>query len=121
MTSILELEHGVWEAVINRDGTALGAMFSNDYVEVTADGRRVLKDSIVETSPQVDEIESYEITASSTTEIGSDAAILSYHLVLKGKLRGEPIDPPNRWVVSVWRKTGDTWKCCFFQQTGAES
>jgi len=117
MTSILQLEHSVWQAVINKDRDLLATLFSVDYIEVTADGKRVMKDSIVELSPQVDEIESYEISESSTIALGPDASILSYHLVLNGKLRGEPIEPPNRWVVSVWRRREETWQCCFFQQT----
>ena len=62
MTSILQLEHSVWQAVINKDRDLLATLFSVDYIEVTADGKRVMKDSIVELSPQVDEIMSYEIT-----------------------------------------------------------
>ena len=59
MTSILQLEHMVWQAVLSKDGEQVATLFSDDYIEVTADGRRELKDSIVETSPQVDDIESY--------------------------------------------------------------
>ena len=121
MTSILQLEHMVWQAVLSKDGEQLATLLSDDYIEVTADGRRVLKDSIVEASPQMDDIESYAISHTSTIDLGTDTTILSYHLVLNGKLRGEPIEPPNRWVVSVWLRRNETWQCCFFQQTAAES
>ena len=120
MTSVLKLEHNVWRAVINKDGDTLANLFSDDYVEVTAGGKRVLKDSVVEFSPQVDEIESYEISDSSIIDLGPDASVLSYHLLLSGRLRGEPIEPPNRWVVSIWRRREDVWQCCFFQQTAVE-
>ena len=121
MTSILQLERKVWQAVVDKEGEQLATMFSDDYIEVTADGRRVTKDSIVKSSPQVDDIESYEITNTSTIELGPDTSILSYHLVLNGKLRGETIEPADRWVVSVWRQRNDAWQCCFFQQTAAAS
>jgi len=120
VTSILQLEHRVWQAVMDNDGEQLAVMFPDDYIEVTADGRRVMKDSIVEISPQVDDIDSYQITKPSTIELGPDTTILSYHLVLNGRLQGELIEPPNRWVVSVWRRTNETWQCCFFQQTTAD-
>ena len=121
MTSILQLEHKVWHAVLNKDGEQLARMFSDDYIEVKADGRSVIKDSIVEASPQLDDIESYQNTDISTIGLGTDTTILSYHLVLNGKLRGEPIEPSNRRVVSVWRRSNEAWQCCFFQQTAAES
>jgi hypothetical protein len=121
MDSVLQLEDCVWQALVAKDSNRLAAMFSDDYIEVTADGKRVMKDSIVETSPQVDDIESYEMTNASTLELGPDTTILSYHLVLKGKLRGEPIDPPDRWVVSVWQRREHRWQCCFFQQTAADA
>jgi len=117
MNPIVRLEHGVWQAVLNKNGEQLADMFSEDYIEVTADGKRVFKDRIVEVSPQVDDIESYEIADVSIVELGPDVTILSYHLNLRGRLRGEPIDPPSRWATSVWRLDEGTWKCCFFQQT----
>jgi hypothetical protein len=121
MKSVLELEHVVWQAVIDKDATALGEIFSDDYIEVTADGKRVLKESIVENSPQVDEIRSYQISEASTLDLGPDSTLLSYHLVLDGRLRGEPIEPTNRWVVSVWSRRDDRWQCRFFQQTGFDT
>lgn len=119
--SAIELEDSVWQAVVAKDGDALASLFSDDYIEVTADGKRVMKDSIVDLSPKVDEIISYEIRHTTTIDMGANATLLSYHLVLHGQLRGEPIEPPHRWVVSVWRRTDDTWQCCFFQQTAADS
>ena len=119
-TTILQLEHRVWKAVMEGDPDTLAGLFSDDYIEVTAEGKRVLKDSIIETSPQVDEIESYEISDVTTLELGPDAILLSYHLELEGRLRGQPIHPPNRWVASLWQRTNGVWKCCFFQQTASK-
>jgi len=121
MTSILELEHSVWRAVMDNDGDRLAALFSDDYMEVTADGKRVSRDSIVENSPVVDAIESYQITHATTVELSPDIIILSYHLNLHGLLHGEPIEPPNRWVTSIWKLDEGTWMCCFFQQTASYS
>jgi len=121
MASVVQLEDSVWRAVVAKDGEALASLFSDDYVEITADGKREMKDSIVELSPKVDEITTYKISHTTTIDLGVDATLLSYHLVLHGRLRGEPIEPPSRWVVSVWRRTGDAWQCCFFQQTAAAS
>ena len=126
LDQILELERTVWQYVIDKDREAFSRVFANDYIEVTADGQRVLKDSIVENSPVVDEIESYAITSPTIVEPSSGSAILSYQLTLIGTLRGEPISPATRWVASIWRQTdgpmdGPTeagWQCCFFQQTG---
>lgn len=119
LDQIIECEHRVWRSVVSKDGTALAEVFADDYVEVTADGKRVSKDSVVEESPIVDEIESYVIANPRIIELGSNAVVLSYHLTLVGKLSGETISPRTRWATSVWRRAEGQWQCCLFQQTGA--
>lgn len=114
---ILRMEHGVWQAVISKDELALAEAFSDDYVEVTIDGKRFSKESIVENSPQVDDVESYQIEEALVLDAGTEVAILSYQLTLHGQLRGKPIEPADRKVVSIWRHRDDRWQCCFFQQT----
>lgn len=117
LDAALALENSVWSAVVSGDGDALADLFTDDYVEVTVDGLRALKDSIVSQSPQVDRIEAHSIAEATLVKAGPTAAVLSYRLELDGTLRGEPIRPVARWVASVWRRDGSEWRCCFFQQT----
>ncbi len=113
----LELERSVWSAVLEKNGDALAQLFADDYVEITIEGRRFEKHSIVEVSPQVDEIESYAIDSEVVLPMGAHGFALSYHLTLEGRCRGEPIVPKERWATSVWAKREGAWKCVLFQQS----
>lgn len=118
---VLSLEQQVWKAVMEKDGTALGELFADNYIEITADGRRAGKTEIADQSPQVDEIEAYVIDCERVVSLGEDNAVLSYHLTLDGSCRGTTIKPRERWATSIWSRTGDKWLCCFFQQSPISS
>ena len=114
---MLTLEQKVWKAVIGKDGTALGDLFADNYIEITVDGKRIEKSEIVELSPQVDEIEGYAVDSERVVSLGENAAVLSYHLTLDGKCRGTMISPRERWATSIWSRIDGVWLCCFFQQS----
>ena len=114
---VLSLEHTAWQAVVRKDGAALGKMFADDYVEITLDGRRGGKTEIVNESPQVDEIERYVIGSEKVVWLGEKIAVLTYHLTLDGRSRGEVISPRDRWATSIWSRCDEKWWCCFFQQS----
>ena len=115
---LLQLEHKVWQSVIDKNGEALAQIFTEDYIEITVDGKSVVKQAIVEQSPIVDNVSSYEIIQAEAIELDATSAILTYHLVLKGDMDGRTFVPKDRWATSVWRYAEEQWKCCFFQQTG---
>lgn len=114
---ILDLEHQVWSAVIEKDKTTLGGLFADGYLEVTEDGKRVGGTEVVEESPEVDEIEGYSMDSERVIWLGDGNAILSYHLVLRGSCRGERFTPEDRWATSIWTNQNGRWQCTFFQQT----
>jgi len=111
------LERSVWRAVIEKDGAALGKLFSDDYIEVTFNGKRVVKEQIVDESPKSDEISAYAMNAAKVIELAADLLLLSYHLTIDGTYCGDEILPRDRWATSIWRKVANSWKCCFFQQS----
>lgn len=115
--TIVELEKSAWEAVVKKDGSKLEKLFADDYIEVTVDGKRFAKGEIVEKSPHVDEIDSFEISEARVLFLEQNVALLNYKLNLEGKLRNIPISPKSRWVVSLWKQTNSIWKCAYFQQT----
>ncbi len=98
-------------------GAMLSQLFGDDYVEITLQGKRVLKSEVVAGSPQIDEIDVYSMDDEKVAAIGLEAAILSYHLTLEGLCRGEAITPRHRWATSAWTRTTGDWRCCFFQQS----
>ena len=51
---VLNLERSVWQAVIDKDSAALEKLFSDEYVEITLDGKRAEKVDVVTESPQID-------------------------------------------------------------------
>ena len=114
---VLSLEHSVWRAVMRKDRAALGELFSDDYIEITLDGRRGGKTEIVNESPQVDEIEEYAIGSEKVVWLGENRAILTYHLTLDGQSRGVAISLRDRWATSIWHRCDERWLCCFFQQS----
>ncbi|MHC4401427.1 MAG: DUF4440 domain-containing protein [Planctomycetota bacterium] len=114
---LLSLEQQVWKAVVKKDGTALGELLADNYLEITADGRRIEKTETVDQSPQVDEIEEYVIDCERVVSLGENNAALSYHLTLDGSCRGTTITPRERWATSIWSRIDGKWLCCFFQQT----
>lgn len=116
---IAALERRVWNAVVANDGTALAEKFSDDYVEITLEGRRITKTDVVSGSPNVDQIDAYAIDSEKVIWLDKRLAILSYHLTLDGRCRGVAILPRDRWVTSIWRQMVDKedWKCCHFQQS----
>ena len=115
--TVLACEHKVWQAVIEKDGAAIAALFSDDYIEVTLDGKRVLKDAIVKESPEADEIEEYRIDSEQIVTLSDDSILLNYHLWLSGTCRGVPVIPQDRWATSVWKKVNASWQCSLFQQS----
>lgn len=118
--SIVKLERRVWQCVMKNDSGALAELFTDDYVEITLDGKRVFKTEVVNESPQVDNIQSYSIAQERVTPLGPDRALLSYHLTLVGECRGVEISPADRWATSIWVQSDDDWKCSFFQQSQFE-
>lgn len=118
--SIVRLERRVWQAVVKNDGAALAELFADDYVEITLEGKRVLKADVVNESPQIDNIRSYSIAQERVIPLGPDRALLSYHLTLTGECRGVEISPADRWATSIWVQSSDGWKCSFFQQSQFE-
>ena len=114
---VLTLEERVWTAVVEKDGTALGDLFADDYIEITVDGKRIEKNEIVELSPQVDEIEKYVIDSERVVVLGTESAILNYHLTLDGRSRGTIISPRERWATSIWSRIDGHWLCLLFQQS----
>lgn len=114
---ILNCERSVWQAVVAKDGDALSDLFSEEYIEITLAGLRVLKSEVVAESPEIDEIDSYLIDSARVVAASADCAILSYHLTIEGTCRGVPVLPKDRWVTSVWSRVGGAWKCSLFQQS----
>ena len=111
------LERKVWNAVVERDGAALGALFADDYIEITPDGERIEKNEIVELSPKVDEIDHYGIDSERFITLGDNTVVLSYHLILDGRNQGRTISPRERWATSIWSRIDGCWLCRLFQQT----
>ena len=114
---VIELEQALWAAVLRKDGEKLASCFSDDYVEVTLDGVRVEKQTIVSESPKVDEISRYKMDDACVVRLSDDCMLLIYHLTLEGTCRGVPIEPRERWATSIWSMIDDRWQCRFFQQT----
>ncbi|MHC4877785.1 MAG: GNAT family N-acetyltransferase [Planctomycetota bacterium] len=117
LSEILRCEHQVWQAVIEKDGEKLADLFTDEYVEITLSGQRVIKSDVVTESPQIDQIEAYSIGSEEIRSLGPDAALLSYHLTLDGTCRGIPIVPRDRWATSIWKHRQIGWRCSFFQQS----
>ena len=84
---VLTLEEKVWNAVVEKDGTALGDLFADNYIEITVDGKRIEKSEIVALCPQVDEIEQYALDFERVVVLGTESAVLNYHLTLDGRSR----------------------------------
>ncbi len=117
LNALLDCEHKVWQAVVHKNSDALAALFSDDYIEITVDGKRVLKDEVVKQSPETDEIKQYAIDSEKTVRLSEESVLLSYHLWLKGTCQGEAILPRDRWATSVWTRKNGYWKCLLFQQS----
>ena len=115
--TLLLCEHKVWRAVLHKDHAALAALFSDDYIEITLDGKRVLKAAVVNESPEADDIKEYTIDSEQVVTLSDESMLLSYHLWLSGTCRGVPIIPRDRWVTSVWTRKHGCWQCSLFQQS----
>ena len=114
---LLACERRVWEAVVHQDGPTLAECFSDSYMEITLDGKRVVKAAVVDESPQVDEIDRYAIDCVKYVALALDIGMLNYHLVLDGRCRGKTLQPRDRWATSIWSRNGGVWQCSFFQQS----
>ncbi len=118
---VLSCEHRVWTAVVNRDGDLLANLFSDDYVEITLTGQRVLKQDVVNESPQIDDIRGYTIDSVRFISLSDDTMMLSYHLRIDGTCRGVPLQPRDRWATSIWKLSEERWQCSLFQQSPYQS
>ena len=121
---IIRCERSVWEAVMDNDGPALAELFSDDYLEITLTSpQRALKSDIVSASPLVDDIRAYWMDQEELRQLGADAVLLSYYLVLDGSCQGRPVAPRERWATSIWQRSDHAsrgWQCVFFQQTAVK-
>lgn len=114
---IIDLESRIWQGVTDGDRDFLQAVFTEDYLEITSDGIRVEKQTIVDESPDVDAIAHWEMTNAKVQRVGEAAFLLNYRLDLQGMCREKPIEPHERWATSVWRMDSGEFRCCYFQQT----
>ncbi len=113
----LDLESQVWKAVVDKDGAALSRLFDDNYIEITLEGQRVEKAEVVASSPQIDDIHAYKIESPKVVTFDGNTLLLNYHLTMDGTVRGEAIEPRERWATSIWSNRNGSWLCSFFQQS----
>lgn len=113
----LELETQVWRAVVEKDGAVLSRLLDDNYLEITLEGQRVKKTDVVASSPQIDEIDEYEIESPQVVSFDGNTLLFNYHLTMEGTVRGAAIEPRERWATSLWSNQDGGWLCCFFQQS----
>ena len=113
----LDLETQVWKAVVEKDGAALNRLFDDNYIEITLEGQRVEKAEVVASSPQIDDIHAYKIESPKVVSFDGNTLLLNYHLTMDGTVRGEAIEPRERWATSIWSNRSGSWLCCLFQQS----
>ena len=115
--TLVALECQVWDAAKSGDADTLRALFADDYLEITAEGRRVGKAEIVKLSPECDRIESYSLEDVKIVALGPNVGLVTYRLAIEGLLRGKPYPTYQRFATLTWVNGEGRWQCAFFQQT----
>lgn len=113
LATLLELEHGVWRALVTGDADADRQALSDDFVGVYPTGLAGRADHAAQLAagPTVAE---YELTDARVVPVSDDAALLVYLATYR---RPDRNDHERMYVSSLWCRRGERWVNTFSQDT----
>jgi hypothetical protein len=104
----------VYESWKNRDASALGRLWADGLLYVGEE--RIPRDIFLQLVTHM-RVKDYTMTDIKVVSLGSDAALISYMLVLRQAFALETnyVDPKKGYTTSVWAKRGGEWQVVFRQ------
>jgi len=113
LATLLELEHGVWRALVDGDADADRRALSADFLGVYPTGFAGRAEHVGQLAdgPTVAE---YELTDARVVPVSADAALLVYRATYR---RPGGDDRQLMYVSSLWCRRADGWVNTFSQDT----
>jgi hypothetical protein len=112
---IVALEKLSWEAVKNKDYTALGSLMAEEYCEIDMDGRRA-KTVALDNARNI-ALTNYSMSDVKLSVLGKDAALLTYKVVFTGTFKGEAMPTQPFYYGVVYMRRNGKWLAAFAQET----
>jgi hypothetical protein len=108
-------EKSAWDTFKKKDADGFKKLLAADYLEVTDSG---LKDTAA-TVASMSDITIDDVTFSDwkMTPIDKNAALLTYKVTVKGKVKGEDIPPGPYFEASAYVNRNGDWVAIYYQET----
>lgn len=117
--TLIAAEKSIPEAQIKRDSGALKRLLSDDYAQVSIDGKLRDRDEIIGMMSEVT-IKQFRTYDFKVVPVSENVAIVTYDAILQVTSEDDEIQIPRyQHLSSVWVKQGDQWKLKFQQATAA--
>lgn len=114
---IYNQEHRLAKAEQQQDRDFFTRTLDDKLIYVAFNGLVFTKKDIVRDLNYID-VSRYVMENVKIRALGSDAALATYDLRLKGSIAGKNL-PAEQYASSVWLHSGDQWKLIFHQSTPA--
>lgn len=117
--TLITAEKSIPEAEIKRDSETLKRLLTDDFLQVSIDGKLSGRDEIIGMMSEITikQFRTYDFKVVPVTE---NVAIVTYDAILEVTSEDDDIRIPRyQHLSSVWVKQGDQWKLKFQQATAA--
>lgn len=106
-TELIRLEGVVNDAERNHDFRCLQQTFADDLIYVAFNGAQLSKQKLLDGLGGL-KISSYTMKNFSVKQLGSNNALMTYDLEVKGSIMGSDLPSKSR-ATSIWEIQGDRW------------
>jgi len=113
LDGLLALERAVWQALVDGDATADGALLAADFVGVYPTGVEA-REGHVEQLADGPTVATFTLAQPRLVPVAERAALLVY---LATYVRVGATEPESMYVSSLWCHRGDRWVNTFSQDT----
>jgi hypothetical protein len=116
-TAMWNQEQGLAKAEMQQDRAYFEKTLDDKLIYVTFNGVVLTKDKIVKGLNYID-VSHYTIENMKVRVLGTDAALVTYDLKVKGNVAGHDL-PAKQYASSVWVNESNHWQLIFHQVTPA--
>ncbi len=111
---VIAKEKAIWDAIKNKDYETFGNMLADDQVEV-------LPDAVYDKAGSIAGVKDFEPTETTFADwkfltIDKDAVVLTYHVTMKGKIKGKEFPTESARASSAWVNRNGKWLAIYHQE-----
>lgn len=118
--TLMKMERDGLAALLKKDVTSFGRLFSEDAVLITPDGALQTKAQLLADLKSGDLVMESAELADMKVRVYGDTAVVTYVTTDKGKYKGQDISGRYRWT-DVFARRGGTWQIVSGQGTAIQT